>query len=213
MHLSLKSNHIKGKVQWNNMLITRSLGLQFYTAKHRRCCIGSLHTVSGMPELLHRYFKAEWNIRDSLRGILPWHRMTNGSLATRQLLSSRLSWMPLANSQLTMAGSKTVLSTKSAVTDLLSQGNTVTIRWVPEHINVWGNERADELAKLGSTIPFIGTASPMLHCESRMAESCSGSCQSLGHSADGLVHTWPSACPETCLLSTRLEQEWSLEGP
>ena len=44
--------------------------------------------------------------------------------------------------------SKTVLNTRSAVSDLLSQGNTVTIHWSPGHVDVRGNERADELAKL-----------------------------------------------------------------
>ena len=68
--------------------------------------------------------------------------------------------------EMATVGSKTVLSTKSAVSDLLSQGNTVTICWVPGHVNVRGNKRADELAKLGPTTPFIGAelALPLLLC-------------------------------------------------
>ena len=56
--------------------------------------------------------------------------------------------------QITMVGSKTVLSTRLAVSDLLSQGNTVITCWIPRHINVHGNERPDELAKLGSITPL-----------------------------------------------------------
>ena len=49
-------------------------------------------------------------------------------------------------------GSKTVLSTKLAI----------SICWVPRHINVHGNEKANELAKLGSTTPFIGAEPALL---------------------------------------------------
>ena len=59
--------------------------------------------------------------------------------------------------EMAMTRSKTVLITRSAVFDLLNQGNTVTICWVPGYVDVQINERADELAKLGSTTPFIGT--------------------------------------------------------
>ena len=57
--------------------------------------------------------------------------------------------------------SKTVLSTKSAVSDLLSR-NIVTIHWVLGHVNLHGNKGADELAKLGSTTPFIGAELALL---------------------------------------------------
>ena len=82
--------------------------------------------------------------------------------------------------EMATVGSKTVLSTKSAVSDLLSQGNTVTICWVPGHVNVRGNKRADELAKLGTThfcrSRTSFTAPPMLYCEKSMVESYSSSC-------------------------------------
>ena len=42
---------------------------------------------------------------------------------------------------------KTVLNTRSTVSDLLDQGKTVAIRWDPGHFDVQGNKRADELAK------------------------------------------------------------------
>ena len=63
--------------------------------------------------------------------------------------------------EMTIVKSKTVLTTRSAVLDLLSQGRTVTISWGPGH-NVLVNKRTDELAKLGSTIPFIGAESALL---------------------------------------------------
>ena len=68
--------------------------------------------------------------------------------------------------EMAMVSSKTVLNTRSAMSDLLNQGNNVTIRWVPGHVDVPGNERADELAKLGSTAPFIGAepALPLPQC-------------------------------------------------
>ena len=58
------------------------------------------------------------------------------------------------------------------MSDLPSQGNVITIHLVPGHIDVWGNERADKLARLGSIAPFIETKTsfaphPMLPCESR----------------------------------------------
>ena len=67
--------------------------------------------------------------------------------------------------EMATASSKTVLNTRSAISDLLNQGNNVTIHWVPGH-DVPGNERADELAKLGSTAPFIGAepALPLPQC-------------------------------------------------
>ena len=89
---------------------------------------------------------------------------------------------------------KTVLNTRSAMSDLLNQGNNVTIRWVPGHFDVPGNERADELAKIGSTAPFIGAepALPLPQC-CIVAEGFSGSRQSLGHVADG-----PAQCNLWC---------------
>ena len=68
--------------------------------------------------------------------------------------------------EMVTVSSKTVLNTRTAVSDLLNQGNTVTICWVPGHVDVLGNERADELTKLGSTAPLIGAepALPLPQC-------------------------------------------------
>ena len=63
--------------------------------------------------------------------------------------------------EMATVGSKIVLSTRLAVSSLLSQGNIATICWIPGHVYVHGNKRAGELAKLGSKIPFIG-AEPVL---------------------------------------------------
>ena len=38
----------------------------------------------------------------------------------------------------------------------LLAGNRVTLYWVPGHSGVHGNEVADELARNGSSIPFVG---------------------------------------------------------
>lgn len=38
----------------------------------------------------------------------------------------------------------------------LSNSNKVNLIWVPGHNNVVGNEKADELARMGSKIPFCG---------------------------------------------------------
>ena len=59
-------------------------------------------------------------------------------------------------------GSKTVLSTKLDMSNLPSQGNTISIFWVPGHVNIYGNKKADELAKLGSKTPFIGAEPALL---------------------------------------------------
>ena len=68
--------------------------------------------------------------------------------------------------QSSMVRSKTVLSTRSAVLDLMQRGNHITIQWVPGHADVLGNERADELAKTGSSASFIGAepALPLPQC-------------------------------------------------
>ncbi|KAL1448474.1 hypothetical protein WDU94_005530 [Cyamophila willieti] len=39
---------------------------------------------------------------------------------------------------------------------LLAKDNHVTLTWVPGHEGIDGNEKADELAKIGTTLPFIG---------------------------------------------------------
>ena len=49
----------------------------------------------------------------------------------------------------------------SLVMAMLNLGNIVTICWVLGHIDVQGNEKIDEPAKLGSTTLFIG-AKPAL---------------------------------------------------
>ncbi|KAI5754342.1 hypothetical protein M8J77_007902 [Diaphorina citri] len=39
---------------------------------------------------------------------------------------------------------------------LLARNNYVTLTWVPGHEGIDGNETADELAKIGTTLPFVG---------------------------------------------------------
>ena len=74
--------------------------------------------------------------------------------------------------EIAMTRSKTVLSTRSTVSDLQNQEITVTIHWVPGHVDVQGTERADDLAKLSSTTPFIEAEPALsLHCKISMAES------------------------------------------
>ena len=53
--------------------------------------------------------------------------------------------------EVAMAISKTILSTKSAMSDLVSKGNTYNLLG-PGNVDVRGNETADELVKLGSTL-------------------------------------------------------------
>ena len=60
------------------------------------------------------------------------------SLSTLQALSSKLS------------RSKTVIHCHEAL-DELAKHNTVHIKWIAAHVGHWGNERADELAKIGTT--------------------------------------------------------------
>ena len=60
------------------------------------------------------------------------------SLSTLQALSSKLS------------RSKTVIHCHEAL-DELAKHNTVHIKWIAAHVRHWGNERADELAKIGTT--------------------------------------------------------------
>ena len=60
------------------------------------------------------------------------------SLSTLQALSSKLS------------RSKTVIHCHEAL-DELAKHNTVHIKWIAAHVGHWGNKRADELAKIGTT--------------------------------------------------------------
>ena len=60
------------------------------------------------------------------------------SLSTLQALSSKLT------------RSKTVIHCHEAL-DELAKHNTVHIKWIAAHVGHWGNERADELAKIGTT--------------------------------------------------------------
>ena len=58
------------------------------------------------------------------------------SLSTLQALSSKLT------------RSKTVIHCHEAL-DELAKHNTVHIKWIAAHVGHWGNERADELVKIG----------------------------------------------------------------
>ena len=60
------------------------------------------------------------------------------SLSTLQVLSSKLT------------RSKTVIHCHEAL-DELAKHNTVHIKWIAAHVGHWGNEKADELAKIGTT--------------------------------------------------------------
>ena len=60
------------------------------------------------------------------------------SLSTLQALSSKLT------------RSKTVIRCHE-VLDELAKHNTVHIKWIAAHVGHWSNERADELAKIGTT--------------------------------------------------------------
>ena len=50
--------------------------------------------------------------------------------------------------------SKTVVNCLTAIRNIATT-NTVELRWIAAHTGLWGNERADELAKLGSTLDNI----------------------------------------------------------
>ena len=63
---------------------------------------------------------------------------TTYSLSTLQALSSKLT------------KNKTVIHCHEAL-DELAKRNTVHIKWIATHVGHWGNERADELAKMGTT--------------------------------------------------------------
>ena len=60
------------------------------------------------------------------------------SLSTLQALSSKLTRR------------KTVIQGHEAL-DELAKHNTVHIKWIAAHVGHWGNKRADELAKIGTT--------------------------------------------------------------
>ena len=50
----------------------------------------------------------------------------------------------------------TVLTCRDALSKLVSHSNVVTLHWVPGHYDVMGNERADLLAREGSSNPPYG---------------------------------------------------------
>ena len=52
--------------------------------------------------------------------------------------------------QSTTINSKTTKSCYTAL-NLLGQHNSLEVRWIAAHTGLWGNEKADELAKLGTT--------------------------------------------------------------
>ena len=104
-----------------------------------------------------------------------------------------------------------------AMTDMISQGNTVTINWVPWHVNVRANERADELAKKVTTTPFIGVEPdlPLPQCCIVIAvrQRATAAHTSLEHSADRPVYSWPSACPnKNYLAPAGSQQGWNKNG-
>lgn len=51
---------------------------------------------------------------------------------------------------------KTITECKKIMKDLVNQKNKVTIKWIPGHTKVKGNERADTLANLGFNTPLYG---------------------------------------------------------
>ena len=66
---------------------------------------------------------------------------------------------------------RTVLNCRETISILERNNNTIKILWVPGHSNVEGNERADELAKLGAERPMMGAepALPIPRCTVKRA--------------------------------------------
>ena len=50
----------------------------------------------------------------------------------------------------------TVMTCRDAISKLVSHNNVVTLNWVPGHCDVTGNERADQMAREGSSKPPYG---------------------------------------------------------
>ena len=76
--------------------------------------------------------------------------------------------------EMRMASTKTVLSSRLAVSGLLQQGHCFSIPWVPGHRDVRGNKKAKESTKFGSSSSNVGAepALLLLHCENSVTEGC-----------------------------------------
>ena len=59
----------------------------------------------------------------------------------------------ISSSQVTSA---TILQCREALSLLIEDGSDVQLSWVPGHVDIIGNERADELARRASSSPFLG---------------------------------------------------------
>ena len=55
----------------------------------------------------------------------------------------------------TKSTSRTILHCKKLL-NILGDGNKVSLIWIPGHVGLEGNERADSLAKIGAGSPFVG---------------------------------------------------------
>ena len=53
----------------------------------------------------------------------------------------------------------------------LSQGNNVVLQWIPAHVGITGNEKADSLAKAGSKLPQLHTHTSYNEAKTRLKRS------------------------------------------
>ena len=114
---------------------------------------GYIITTNNNDEIIHQYsfklpdyctvFQAE------LTAISEASHYCNNNLVSKDIEFFSDSLSSLQSLRGTKVNSKTILSCHEAINSLASQ-NTVTLNWVPAHTGIWGNEKADELAKAGT---------------------------------------------------------------
>ena len=83
--------------------------------------------------------------------------------------------------------SKTVIRCHEAL-DELAKHNTVHIKWIATHVGHWGNERADELAKIGTNT----TKCPACDYETEAVTHFIGQCPAYLQIRADYFHTYHS---------------------
>ncbi|KAF6198607.1 hypothetical protein GE061_008359 [Apolygus lucorum] len=104
-------------------------------------------------------------------GVQHWRDYTPASapLRTQGTFLSKAAIVALGSSARTQ--SRDVVLGRKAIEELQAGGTTIALQWIPSHCGIWGNERADALAREGSQMEMPN--SPFAY---QAAKGCIKSC-------------------------------------